>query len=266
MNNLSELTTLAPTQPNVSATGTVVEKLARHILDEMKPGMQLPSEAALAKQYLVSRITIREALKILTGRGLVSIARGRRAEVRQPDGAVYGEFLRSLIRNDPKCLFDLLQVRRSLEIQSVVFAARHASRAGLAAVEAALKGMRDAAAEFEFSQNPDATELRFHKADVGFHEAMALAGGNRVLIYLFESMASSLQEAFVASHRGQRILGKSLQDSLEAHRRILENVSAGDEKAAAETMTELLDSAESNLLAAYGNSFLVNPPRSSAKA
>jgi GntR family transcriptional regulator, transcriptional repressor for pyruvate dehydrogenase complex len=248
-----------------SATQNVVEMLARRILDEMKPGAQLASEAALAQEFLVSRITVREALKILTGRGLVSIARGRRAEVRQPDGSVYGEFLRSLIRNDPKCLFDLLQVRRSLEIQSVVFAARNASRAGLAAVDAALQTMRDAAAEFEFSENPDATELRFHRADVGFHEAMALAGGNRVLIYLFESMGASLQEAFVASHRGQRILGKTLQDSLEAHGQILAAVSAGDEKGAAESMTALLDSAQSNLLAAYGNSFLANPPRTLIK-
>jgi GntR family transcriptional regulator, transcriptional repressor for pyruvate dehydrogenase complex len=248
-----------------SATQNVVDILARRILDEMKPGTQLASEAALAEEFSVSRITIREALKILTGRGLVSIARGRRAEVKQPDGSVYGEFLRSLIRHDPKCLFDLLQVRRSLEIQSVVFAARNASRAGLAAVQAALQTMRDAAAEFDFSENPDATELRFHRADVGFHEAMALAGGNRVLIYLFESMGASLQEAFVASHRGQRILGKSLQDSLEAHSRILDAVSAGDEKAAAESMSALLDSAQSNLLAAYGNSFLANASRTIAR-
>jgi GntR family transcriptional regulator, transcriptional repressor for pyruvate dehydrogenase complex len=263
MNHKKEELSAAP--QTTSATHNVVDKLARRILDELKPGSQLPSEAALAKEFAVSRITIREALKILTGRGLVAIARGRRAEVRQPDGSVYGEFLRSLIRNDPKCLFDLLQVRRSLEIQSVVFAASSASRAGLAAVEAALQTMRNAAADFAFSENPDATELRFHRADVGFHEAMALAGGNRVLIYLFESMASSLQEAFVASHRGQRILGKTLQNSLDAHQRIFEAVNSGDEKAAAESMTALLDSAQDNLLAAYGNSFLVNAPRSLAK-
>jgi GntR family transcriptional regulator, transcriptional repressor for pyruvate dehydrogenase complex len=263
MNNETEVQSVV--RQNQSATHSVVDDLARRILEDMKPGSQLPSEAALAQEFAVSRITIREALKILTGRGLVMIARGRRAEVRQPDGSVYGEFLRALIRNDPKCLFDLVQVRRSLEIQAVVLAARNASRAGLAAVEAALQIMRDAAAEFEFSEYPDATELKFHRADVGFHEAMALAGGNRVLIYLFESMASSLQEAFVASHRGQRLLGKTLQDSLDAHRRILEAVSSGDEKAATEAMTALLDSAQDNLLAAYGNSFLVNPPRSAAK-
>lgn len=248
-----------------SAVHLVAEKLARRILDEMRPGMQLPSEAVLAQEFGVSRITIREALKVLTGRGLVAVTRGRRAEVRQPDGSVYGEFLLSLIRNDPKCLFDLLQVRRSLELQSVIFASRHASRAGLAAIEAALQAMRDAADELDRSATPEATELRFHKADVGFHEAMALAGGNRVLIYLFESMSPSLQEAFVTSHRGQRRRGKSLQDSVESHRRILDAVSMGDEKAAAEAMTALLDTAQSDLLAAYGNSFLANAPSSAAK-
>jgi DNA-binding FadR family transcriptional regulator len=238
--------------------------LARRILDEMKPGMKLPSEAALAAEFSVSRITIREALKILSGRGLVAVARGRRAEVRQPDGSVYGEFLRSLIRNDPKCLFDLVQVRRSLEIQSVVFAARNASRSGLAAVESALQGMQDAADELTRTGNLEAAEMRFHLADVGFHEAMALAGGNRVLIYLFESMAASLQEAFVATQRGQRLRGKSEQDSVAAHRRILDAVSASDEREATAAMTALLDEAEHNLLAAYGNSFLMNGPKALA--
>ena len=154
-------------------------------------------------------------------------------------------------------------MRRSLEIQSVVFAARNASRAGLAAIEATLQAMRDAAQEFKDAENPEVAELKFHRADVGFHEAMALAGGNRVLTYLFEGMESSLLEAFAASHRGQRLRGQTLQDSVDSHSQIFEAVSAGEEKRAADSMSALLDHAESNLLAAYGNSFREKAPNSS---
>jgi GntR family transcriptional repressor for pyruvate dehydrogenase complex len=249
------IATLHASTQNGSAMQTVVERLARRILDDLKPGTQLPSEGALAQDFAVSRVTMREALKILSGKGLVTVSRGRRAVVRQPDGSVYGEFLRSLIRNDPKCLFDLLQVRRSLEIQSVIFAARHASRAGLAAIEAALQMMREAAVDSQREGDTVAAELRFHQADVGFHEAMALAGGNRVLTYLFEGMATPLLEAFTSSRRGQRLRGYSLEDSVKSHARIFQLVSAGDDKAASDAMTGLLNSAEADLRSAYAGLF-----------
>ena len=245
-------------QPGSSASAslTVADELARHILDKLRPGDQLSSEAKLAEEFHVSRITVREALKILAGRGLVDIARGRRAIIKQPDGSVYGAFLQSLIKSDPRCLFDLLQVRRSLEIQSVVFASRFASRAGLAAIEASLGAMRDAALAHETGNDPLASEQRFHEADVGFHEAMALAGGNRVLTYLFEGMAAALQEAFAASYRGQRLLGFSMTGIYEAHRLIFVHVSAKEEKEASDAMSALLDNAQENLRAAFGGSGL----------
>lgn len=236
----------------VVATAQVAETLARRIIQHMKPGDQLESEAELAVAHQVSRITIREALKILGGRGLLQMQRGRRAEVRHPDGSSYGEFLTSLIKSDPRCLFDLVEVRRSLEIQSVTLAARSTSRTGLVAVEAALSVMREIAAGYDASDDPLAEEMRFHRADVGFHEALALAGGNRVLIYLFEGMTAPLVEAFSASRRGQKLRGHTLQDSYESHLRIFNLVSKGDAKAAASAMQTLLNAAEADLKAAYG--------------
>ena len=49
-----------PDQP--TAAMAVAEALARHILGELAPGSTLPSEAELASQYDVSRLTIREAV------------------------------------------------------------------------------------------------------------------------------------------------------------------------------------------------------------
>src|SRR5215217_4921464 len=158
------------------------------ILGELMPGTSLPSEAELAARYDVSRLTIREAVKLLEGRGLLTIARGRRAVVREPDGAAFADFLTSIIRTDPKGLFDLVEVRLSLEVQSATLAAKRANRAGIIAIENALQGMRDSSPEgADFAD--DAAEARFHDFDFGFHEAVALASGNRVLGYLFEAMA-----------------------------------------------------------------------------
>lgn len=244
--------------PLASAAANVAGELGQRILSSLRPGARLPSEAEIAADFGVSRITVREALKILSGRGLVSIARGKRAVVTQPDGAVFGAFLTSLIKSDPKSLFDLLQVRRSLEIQSVMLATRHASRAGLAAVGAALTAMRDAATVMD-AQNDAGTaagpeaERAFHLADVRFHEALALSGGNRVLTYLFEAMEASLFEAFVTSHRGQRLAGQTMENLCQTHSLIFQHVSAREEKAAVEAMSAILDNAEANLRAALGN-------------
>jgi len=43
----------------------------------LAPGARLPTEIELAAQYQVSRVTIRRAVKELSGRGLVVVSHGR---------------------------------------------------------------------------------------------------------------------------------------------------------------------------------------------
>jgi GntR family transcriptional regulator, transcriptional repressor for pyruvate dehydrogenase complex len=242
---------LLPSDPDLRSVSVIVaDKLTDHVLGQLTPGMSLPSEAELAERYGVSRVTMREAIKMLAGRGLLDVGRGRRAIVRQPDGSVFGDFLSSLIKSDPKCLFDLIEVRRSLEIQSVTMAAQRATRAGITAAESALERMSAAAAELR--QGEAGAESRFHQADADFHEALALASGNRVLSYLFEGMALPLRESFYASRRGRALRGLSLDDMVSLHASILACVSNGDAKGAAEAMSKLIDDAERDIRAAYG--------------
>lgn len=85
-----------------TAASSVADHLATHILEQLAPGASLPSEAELALHYQVSRLTIREAVKLLAGRGLLELARGRRAVVREPNGAAFADFLTTLIQHDPR--------------------------------------------------------------------------------------------------------------------------------------------------------------------
>ena len=218
-----------------TAAGAVADDLAQMILGELAPGASLPSEAELAARYDVSRLTIREAVKLLEGRGLLVIARGRKAVVREPDGAAFADFLTSIIRYDPKGLFDLVEVRLSLEVQSATLAAKRATRAGIAAIESELQGMRDTVGNPGDAMSHD-QELGFHTHDVGFHEAVALASGNRVLGYLFEAMAQPLREGFFISRRGHEHRGHTLHNTIEAHQRILDCIKDGNGRAAAEAM------------------------------
>ncbi len=231
-----------------SAANAVADDLADMILTTMTPGTNLPSEAELADRYAVSRLTIREAMKLLAGRGLLELARGKRAMVREPDGAAFADFLLSVLHNDSKGLFDLIEVRLSLEVQAATLAAKRASRAGIAAIENALQGMRDASA----ASDADA-ETRFHNFDVGFHEAVALASGNRILGYLFEAMAGPLRNGIQISRQGHANRGHTLADTLDHHQRILDAIRAGNARAAADAMRLHLKDTERDISNALSN-------------
>jgi DNA-binding FadR family transcriptional regulator len=232
-----------------TAVSTVTEALTRDILTMHAPGTSLPSEAELAGRFGVSRVTVREALKILSGKGLVDLGRGRRPIAREPDGSAFGEFLAAVIQYDPKGVFDLVEVRMTLEIQSVSLAAKRVSRPGLVAIESALQGMKDAMPVIQATGDAEA-ERRFHHFDVGFHEAIAMASGNRVLTFLFEAMLKPLEKSFYLSRRGRELRGQGLDVTIAAHQRILDCIRDGNQRAAAEAMRAHLEDASRDMRAA----------------
>lgn len=241
-------TAAAPT-----ATSTVAEALAQMVLGEMAPGQSLPSEGDLATRFGVSRLTVREAVKMLAGRGLLDVGRGRRAIVIEPTGIAFSDFLSTVIHNDPKGTFDLIELRMSLEVQSATLAARRATRAGLAALESAIQGMREAAEDGKRGINPADSELRFHQHDVGFHEAIALSSGNRLISYLFEAMATPLQRSFALSRRGHDARGHSVDDTIAAHVAILDAIREGNPKAAGAAMRAHLEDTERDIRSALNS-------------
>lgn len=235
----------------MSASSNVAGELVQMIIGQMRPGASLPSEADLSLKFGVSRVTIREAVKMLAGRGLLNLGRGRRAIVREPDGAALGDFISWILQYDPKGMFDLVEVRLSLEIQSVTLAAMRANRPSLAAIESRVEAMREAARRMDAPFGDLDAERAFHQADVGFHEALAMASGNRILTSLFEAMALPLQRSFFMSRRGRQLRGKDSQQTIEAHERILACVRAGDVAAAEAAMREHLEDAGRDMLAAF---------------
>ena len=102
----------------------------------------------------------------------------------------------------------------------------------------------------EQSDNDEESEAAFHRADVGFHEAIALAGGNRILISLFEAMTQSLQRSFLMSRRGRQLRGQTSEDTILSHQRILDCIKAGDVPGAEAAMRVHLTDAVRDMRAA----------------
>ena len=84
---------------------SLVEQLAdaltaRIETEGMKPGDRLPSTATLVDDFGVSRPVVREALKILEGRGVIEMSGGRSAVIRPVSGDVLALFFQRAVMLD----------------------------------------------------------------------------------------------------------------------------------------------------------------------
>src|SRR4051812_24661291 len=109
----------------------VVAELERTIMEEFpEPGTRLPKEAELADRFRVSRIVIREAMKILEDRGVVEVRAGRGTITMAPTPERVKTALLRLFRDQP--IPTLAEMEHMLELREVL----EETVAGLAAVRA----------------------------------------------------------------------------------------------------------------------------------
>jgi GntR family transcriptional repressor for pyruvate dehydrogenase complex len=233
--------TLAQLEPvgRASVVDTVIERLEELIFSRLEPGEALPSEGQLAEALGVSRLSVREATRTLQARGLLEISKGRRPRVAAPNGSVVGDFFNSAVRRDPRALLDLLDVRRALEVHIAALAARRATNGDIADMDMSIEAMRAAEHEFE----------AFHTADVRFHENLAAASGNRLLVFLIEAFAEPLRASRQRSFAGHQARGGHVEDVIQQHQAILEAVKSRNPKAAAQAMRDHLQQTEQDLRA-----------------
>ncbi len=220
-----------------SVVDSVVEQLEALIFGGLEFGEALPSEGKLAEALGVSRLSVREATRTLEARGLLEIRKGRRPRVAAPNGALVGDFFKIAVRRDPRALLDLIEVRRALEVHIAVLAARRATKGDIADMEMSIEAQRAAGDESE----------AFHAADVRFHENLAAASGNRLLVFLIEAFAEPLRESRLRSFAGHRARGGGIEDVIQQHQTILDAVKARSPKAAAAAMREHLEQTERDL-------------------
>src|ERR671930_1815433 len=220
-----------------SVVDSVIERLEELIFAGLEPGETLPSEGQLAEALGVSRLSVREATRTLQARGLLEISKGRRPRIAAPNGSLVGDFFKSAVRRDPRAMLDLLEVRRALEVHIAALAARRATNGDIADMEMSIQAMRAAGDESE----------AFHAADVRFHENLAAASGNRLLVFLIEALAEPLAESRLQSFAGHQARGGTVEDVIQQHEAILNAVRDRNPKAAAQAMREHLQQTEQDL-------------------
>ena len=187
-------------------------------------GGKLPSELQLVAQFGVSRGVIRECIRGLEERGLVSIRHGTGGTVQPPeawdvfDAEVVGALLDG--PDGPAMLGEYLACRRLLEIEAAGVAAERATNRDIDALKTAVQRMRSAAARA--AANP-LTQDMYHEADIDFHRLVFAAAHNRALA----RMAEPLHRTMIA----RRLLSRphiQLGQGIPEHQGICDAIAARD--------------------------------------
>jgi len=216
---------------------TAMRSLITEIADrEVTPGDMLPREVDLAERFGISRGVVRETIRGLEERGLVTVKHGRGATVRPPeawdvfDPEVLGALLTS--PEGEQLATEARECQRLLELEAAALAAARATHEDLEAISRALDAMTAVAKRA--IRNPVAA-ASFWEAEADFHRAVVRAARNRALARMAEPLHAALTLAAQAargSHDAER--------RLAGYQRVLAAIAARDPNAAREAMHAML--------------------------
>ena len=192
-----------------------------------------PIESDLCKSYGVSRSVLREAIKMLSAKGLIA-SRPRQGTWVQPESSwnildvdVLGWLLAR--KFEPELLIEFLQVRLAIEPMAARLAAEAASAETIAAIEEALDRMQAA------EQGNDDPLL----SDIAFHVAVLEASGNRFYARLRDLISAALHTSIKVTNQLKGVRLASIAD----HRKVLDAIIAREPEAAAAAMHSLISEA-----------------------
>lgn len=196
---------------------------------DLRPGHALPSEKELAEQFGVSRITVRDALRVLESQGLIQIKVGARggAFIAAPSVDPVSQSLSNMLRLKQATLTDLVEARILVEPHVAAMAADRATPDDLAAMERAIAAAREARAS---------GDRYFIPTSVTFHLALAEAARNPVLLFAVNSFRALFHEALSALLPADDMAERAIAD----HQKILDAIRARDGERARDVMREHL--------------------------
>jgi GntR family transcriptional repressor for pyruvate dehydrogenase complex len=232
-----KLTTHAPIDRR-NTYELVAERLIERIGSrQLQPGDALPTERELVQSYGVGRSSVREALRILESKGLIT-SRGNGAfavaDLRNPLNYSFG----LLVTLDAASYAELFEVRRFIEGEAAALAAQRRTQAQLRRMRAQIDAMEGGLD----------SEERFIEADLQFHLTVAESTRNRVLVYLMHAIRDLLQRSLSSSFS----IPGSPERAVEMHRLIVEAIGEKHPEEARQRMQEHVARVERDIARAPG--------------
>jgi GntR family transcriptional repressor for pyruvate dehydrogenase complex len=218
----------------------IVNRIRMMIRDGLlREGDPLPSERELAEKFNVSRVPVREAIKILEFIGVLQRVRSRGLFVKHVDLRQTMNQFHFVFVNTPAALDELFEFRQALEIQAARSAAERRSAEDLLRIEE----------QWVLCDHLIRTDRDPATPATDFHFAIARATRNSVLVSIFDF----LLDLHIFAARNLYRTGRLLEAHAE-HRRIFESIRDQDPEAAGLVMREHLQHSRRAVHAfAFGN-------------
>jgi DNA-binding FadR family transcriptional regulator len=212
-------------------TYAIVEELGQAVVTQTYgDATPFPIEAQLCKQFGASRTVLREAVKMLTAKGLLS-ARPRQGTWVEPENRwnlLDPDVLRWLLERkfSLELLAEFTEIRFAIEPAAAALAARNATPEGLARIHRAIERMKSAAAGED-----DPLE-----SDIAFHVAVLHATGNRFYAQLEDMINAALRISIRLTNSVKGVP----QADVDLHKKVLDAIEAGDSNKARAVMETIL--------------------------
>jgi DNA-binding FadR family transcriptional regulator len=220
--------------PRQNLTHQLTHDLGMAIVKGTYPiGEGLPSEADICLQHDVSRSSTREAVKMLSAKGLISSRpkKGIRVLPESSWNMFDTDVLTWILSNKPSLalLKEFTQVRLAIEPQAAALASTNATFEQLEDIELALARMVDASQGLDDPLD----------ADIAFHTSILTASGNRFIAQLTEFIGTALRVSIRYTNKVKGVAGADVQK----HSDILNTIKSRNPEKARNAVTEILDEA-----------------------
>ncbi|WP_238014962.1 FadR/GntR family transcriptional regulator [Dactylosporangium sp. AC04546] len=215
-----------------------INRVSQSIIDQiklllregrLKPGDRLPSERELCERFGVSRVTVREALRVLEASGLIDIRVGARggAFVTSPTSQQIGEGLADLMNLSPMSAPQVTEARQIFELGIVSLVVERATDEDIAALRDMLELHQEALDRGEYSMALSAD----------FHVRVAACTHNPTIEMLVQSFHGPLLMSLIEAQAVAPTMGRR---GTAEHVEFVDAIAARDAERALSIMREHL--------------------------
>ena len=201
------------------------DEIARQIKEtlfagKLRAGDRLPTERELAEQFETSRTSVREALRTLEQEGMIYIRKGVSGGIfiADLDHRPVTNSLQTLLSLKKLSINDIAEVRLIFEPEAARLAAERVTEEDLRELEEVIQQMSVAVYDRKL---PSSFDLKFH-------QIIARATGNPILLMLADSMLGVASKAITELYPSV----DTLRHVLASHRKVFEAIRKRDSKLA----------------------------------
>ncbi len=215
---------------------SVIEAIKKMIVnDGFLPGDKFYSEKMLTEKLMVSRSSVREAVRMLEVTGQVIVRHGKGIYIADSLEKEFEGFTEWL-KNNETSIHDHFEVRMILDPKAAAYAAEKADPDDI-------KKMEELCADFDLNSSLK-NKAGLIKCDEEFHLLLAKSTKNKSLYFLMKTMTKSLPEGWISS---LNIPGR-IDKTISEHKMILDAIKNKDTERAEKEMKNHLERALEDIL------------------